>query len=64
VLRDPDGERADVFVVDGARAHLSAVRLGHRGGARVEVLAGLREGDRVVLFPSDEMRDGVRVRAR
>jgi HlyD family secretion protein len=43
------------------------VRLGLRGGAWVEVLDGLREGDAVILVPdglSNALREGQRVRAQ
>jgi len=53
-----------VFVVDGGQARERAVRIGHRTSAAVEITAGLQVGSEVVLFPSDNIRDGVRVRAR
>lgn len=46
-----------VFVVDGDRAVLRYVRLDDEGN----VLAGLRAGDRVVLSPPSDLRDGDRV---
>jgi HlyD family secretion protein len=52
-----------VFVANGGRARLREVRLGHRGAQQVEVLAGLKPGERVVVFPGAELRNGVRVRA-
>lgn len=51
-----------VFVVEGGRAHLRSVEIGNRGIAEAEVLTGLNAGDEVVLFPSDQLRDGLRVR--
>jgi HlyD family secretion protein len=53
-----------VFVLDGGRARLRPVRVGQRGEAEAEVVSGLRPGQRVALFPSDKVRDGVNVRAR
>ena len=50
------------FIVEGNRASLRRLRIGAMGDAAVEVLSGLREGDEVVIFPSDKTRDGVRVR--
>jgi len=58
-----DGEEWEVFVVQSGRAELRPVQIGHRGLSEVEILGGLAEGDEVILFPSDELRDGVRVRA-
>ena len=48
---------AFVADTDGA-ARLRMVSLGRESQGRVEVLAGLKEGDRVVLTPSDAIADG------
>lgn len=58
------GERWAAFVVDGGRARLRGVRVGHRNPDRVEVLAGLRAGERVVLYPPERLADGARVEVR
>jgi HlyD family secretion protein len=52
----------NVFVVDGGRTSLRKVELGHRTGAAAEILKGLTAGEVVVLFPSDQVEDGSRVR--
>lgn len=52
------------FVVTDDRAELRSVEIGHRGRERAEVLGGLEEDDRVVVFPSDLVEDGVRVDPR
>jgi HlyD family secretion protein len=52
------------YVVEGRRARRRAIELGHRTGTTVEVLGGLEAGERVILFPSDEIDDGVRVAPR
>jgi HlyD family secretion protein len=52
------------FVVDQGRAGLRKVTIGDRNGSEAEVLDGLREGERVVLYPTDKVEDGVRVRER
>jgi HlyD family secretion protein len=57
------GEGWSVFVVDGGRARLRPLRIGHRGNAEAEVVEGLEAGERVVLFPSDRVSDGARVTA-
>ncbi|HEY3081262.1 MAG TPA: efflux RND transporter periplasmic adaptor subunit [Chloroflexota bacterium] len=49
-----------VFVVDGGVARRVAVKLGAQDREQVEVLEGVKEGDRVVLDPAD-LRDGDRV---
>jgi HlyD family secretion protein len=48
------------YVVDGGRARLRPVQLGRRNTAAVEVVGGLRGGERVVLYPTDNVADGVR----
>lgn len=52
------------FVVRDGRAERRAVRIGERNGLDAQVLDGLAEGEDVVLFPSDLVRDGVRVDGR
>lgn len=53
-----------VFVVEGGRARTRSVQIGHRTSGYVEVTRGVPVGARVVLFPSDNIREGVRVRSR
>ncbi|HYR06517.1 MAG TPA: hypothetical protein VEQ60_02035, partial [Longimicrobium sp.] len=50
-----------VFVADAGRARLRPVLLAHRGQEEAEVLRGLRGGESVILYPSDDIADGVRV---
>jgi hypothetical protein len=38
--------------------------VGHRTSAVAELLSGLAPGVTVILFPSDQIADGKRVRAR
>jgi HlyD family secretion protein len=57
-------ETWSVFVVEGGRARQQTVEIGHRTSGAVEVLRGLSVDDRVVLFPSDQVREGTRVRSR
>lgn len=57
-----EGERWAVFAVDGGVARLTRVDLGARGRGEAEVLAGLGDGAHVVLYPSDRLDDGARVR--
>jgi HlyD family secretion protein len=46
------------------RARASAVAIGRRNDEQAEVRGGLAVGDVVVRFPSERIRDGVRVRSR
>jgi RND family efflux transporter MFP subunit len=45
-------EVSGVYVVAENRASLRQIRLGHRFGDRVEVLAGLQAGDKIALDPN------------
>ncbi|HEX8779264.1 MAG TPA: HlyD family efflux transporter periplasmic adaptor subunit [Rhodanobacter sp.] len=56
-----DGARWAVYRVQGDRLHLVQVVPGMPGGTDVEITRGLAEGDRVVAFPDDRMRDGMPV---
>lgn len=56
-----DGGRWAVYAVEGGRARLRHVRVGHVGEDRAEILDGLREGARVVVHPGDTVREGRRV---
>jgi multidrug efflux pump subunit AcrA (membrane-fusion protein) len=49
------------FVLRGDAVERRAVRLGGTDGDRVEVLAGLQSGDRVVVSPPAALADGARV---
>lgn len=51
-----------VFVLDGDRVRLRTPSFGIRGPERVQILAGLDPGDRVVLLPMATLADGDRVR--
>ena len=53
-----------VFVINGGRAQRRPVTIGQRNGLSVQILAGVDSGDRVLDHPSDEVDEGVSVRAR
>lgn len=50
-----------VFVVHGDTVERRAVKTGDPDGDRVEILAGLQPGDRVVLNPPAALKDGAKV---
>jgi RND family efflux transporter MFP subunit len=50
-----------VFLVSGDSVERRAVKVGGSDADRVEVLAGLRSGDRVVVSPPPDLRDGAKV---
>lgn len=53
-----------VFVVSDGRARLRAIRTGQRNGLRVQVLADLQAGERIIAHPDDKIADGTRVKPR
>lgn len=59
-----DGEGWAVFVVDDGAARTRPVTIGHRGSFDVEILEGLKAGERVILHPSNQIQEGVKVEER
>jgi HlyD family secretion protein len=57
-----DWEQWAAYLVEGGRARRTTVEIGRQNGREAEVLAGLAEGARVVIHPSDALHDGSRVR--
>lgn len=53
-----------VFRIDGGRAVMTRLHLGHKNSEHAEVLGGLSDRDRVILYPSDRVANGTRVIAR
>ena len=49
------------FTVRHGQAQLIPVKAGRSSGAEIQVLEGLREGDEVILYPGDRVKDGQRV---
>ena len=63
IIRTPQHpDDFSVFVVDGAAARNRPVKLGETSGNSVEVIDGLREGDRVVVRGASMLSDGETVR--
>jgi len=51
-----------VAVVDGSnQVHFRGIQLGRDFGASVEVISGLEENEAVIVNPTDEVREGIRV---
>ena len=59
-----DGGQSVVFVVRDDRVERRAVALGPTEGDRVEIVSGLRDGERIVVEGSATLTDGDRVRPR
>ena len=51
-----------VFVVDNGRARRVDVKTGAVGTAKIEIVSGLKDGDSVVVDPTDRIRAGQAVR--
>jgi HlyD family secretion protein len=56
-----DGRWSVYAVTPNGRARLTLVEIGQRNAADAELLKGLAAGDRVVVYPSDAVKDGTRV---
>jgi HlyD family secretion protein len=52
-----------VFVIEKGRARERTITLGQRNRDEVQIIAGLREGEQVIRFPSRQVSEGVRVRS-
>ncbi len=50
-----------VFQVKNGAATLTKVQIGHNNGTQAQVLDGLEAGGKVVLYPSTELVDGMKV---
>lgn len=53
-----------VFVTKGGRAHERRVSIGHQNGLTSEILAGLQQGEEVILYPDESIVEGTRVKLR
>jgi HlyD family secretion protein len=57
-------EQWATFVVENGEAVVRKAEFGESNGLETEVVSGLEEGETVIAYPSDSVRDGVSVRAR
>lgn len=53
-----------VFTIRDGRAVVVPVEIGRMGAFNVELLGGLDEGDIIILHPSNDLEDGMRVKSR
>ena len=58
------GDAWNVFVVEDDVARSRRVEVGHRNALEAEIKTGLREGETIVLHPSNDITDGVIVERR
>lgn len=49
------------YVDEAGRARLRDVKIGRSNGIEAEVLDGLREGERILVYPGDKVSDGSRI---
>lgn len=56
------GKGLNVFVIKKGKAVKQPITIGHRGAYYAEVLDGLAEGDMVVVHPTNDLEDGMRVK--
>ena len=59
----PEAEKQFVFLVADGKAQRREVRIGNRRPGSVEILAGLKPGDQVVVEGTQKVRDGAAVAA-
>jgi multidrug efflux pump subunit AcrA (membrane-fusion protein) len=59
-----EGSESIVFVVTADRVERRAIRTGGTDGDRLEVLAGLQPGDRVVLSPPPALTAGMLIKVK
>ncbi len=53
-----------VYRLDGDLAVRQPVEIGQRSGLEAEVTAGLEAGQRIIVYPSDAITDGIKIRSR
>ena len=53
-----------VYAVDNERAVRRVVETGERNGLEAEITGGLSGGERIIVYPSDAIADGVKVTSR
>lgn len=57
------GESWSVFVVENGEAHLRDIDVGQRTPFEAEIKSGLEEGAEVIVHPSNQISDGLRVQS-
>ena len=50
------------FVIEDGRASLREVQVGRSSDREMQVVGGLKEGEEVILYPGERVRDGQRIR--
>lgn len=60
IIARPEGTQV-AKLIDGNHIHFQPVELGRDYGAHIEIVSGLAQGDRVIVNPTDDVREGVEV---
>lgn len=55
------GTNWQTFTIKGNSVRLQTVRIGLSNGRETEVTGGLSEGQRVIIYPGDQVKDGARI---
>lgn len=55
------GDQWHTYVVANSRAELRSIKIGRASNTETEVLEGLKDGDEVILYPGDRIKEGLRV---
>ena len=56
------GNETVVYLLDGNRIKETTVRVGSKLGEMMEILSGLKEGDRIAIKPPKGLKDGSRIK--
>jgi HlyD family secretion protein len=56
------GNEWAAYVVRNGEAKLVPVKAGRSSGTEIQIIDGLKEGDEVILYPGDRIKDGQRVK--
>ncbi|MBN1474920.1 MAG: efflux RND transporter periplasmic adaptor subunit [Syntrophaceae bacterium] len=58
------GNEWAVFAAERGKARRRIVEIGQRNGLAAEIVSGLMEGEKVVAYPDDAIKDGTRIKQR
>lgn len=59
-----DGEDWAIFVEEEGKARRRLVKVGHTTSSDAQIISGLSEGERIVVYPGKGVNEGVRIAAR
>ena len=67
-VENPEGSKSEIsqikylFIVEGGRAHMRRVSLGHESGTVLEISQGVKKGEQVVVRGLHKLNDGDRIK--